>query len=141
MRVETATRAWVPVFSRILRSTWGRFHHQMYQPEPRRDAAHTIAVAIEVSHGEQTMRMAIATRDAYRVTADIVALGVERILAAPPRRRGVLCPSEIVDPVAALVELERRGAIRVLREAMQRASSAPTEAARAPGHRRACPSP
>jgi hypothetical protein len=105
----------LPAFCQILFSSWGRVHLKLYLPKP--EAFHdeeTFAVSVEVRAGGEVVRIAAVAWDAYAVTAEIVALGVHRLLESGTAR-GVVSPSELCPPDAALAALKSTGAIRLLR--------------------------
>jgi hypothetical protein len=91
-------------------------------PEPVSDGAPSFAASIEVTSALSRAAMGVLAADAYTVTSEIVALGVECLLGSPPAEGGVLAPAQIVEPARALRELEARRAIAVLEPAPEGAS-------------------
>jgi uncharacterized protein YbjT (DUF2867 family) len=115
-RLCAAAAPAIPLFARVLFSEWGRFHLRLYLPPPERaDREDSFAVSIEVQAGDQSARLAMIARDAYGITAEVVALAVTRILFGPRPRAGVLAPSELCAPAATLDHLQRSGAISIFR--------------------------
>lgn len=107
-----ASLPWVPSLSAGLRLARGPLEAVLGTPREGRDRD-TFAIAVEVHAAGRSVRMGIATRDAYVVTADIIAHGVAALLthgAAP----GVIAPSELCDARAALAALTRGGSLRVM---------------------------
>jgi hypothetical protein len=115
-RLCAAAQPAIPLLARVLFSEWGRFHLRLYlAPPAQAEGTSSFAVSIEVKAGDQSARLAIVAADAYGVTAEVVALGVAALLRGPPLRPGVLTPTEVCDPVAALDHLERTGVIALYR--------------------------
>lgn len=83
-------------------------------PEPLTGGLPSFAASVEVALPSGIRTMGIVAPDAYTVTSDIVAYGVERLLDGPPKRCGVLAPSELCPGAEALAALERAGKIAVL---------------------------
>ncbi len=83
-------------------------------PEPVRGGPPSFAASVELADALDSATMAILAPDAYTVTSEILAFGVERLLESPPDRRGILAPSQVVSAEEALRTLERRGALAVL---------------------------
>jgi short subunit dehydrogenase-like uncharacterized protein len=84
----------------------------MAAPDPARRGETTFAVVAEASHKFHRARVSLSGTDIYGLTASIVAGGVAHLTtgtANPPR--GVLAPSELMDPVEALAELVGEGRI------------------------------
>lgn len=104
----------MPVLARIFDSAWGRWHLDLYlrRPELQHDDD-SFAVAVDVTAGGELAQLGIVTHDAYAVTGDVVALGIERLLREPAPPAGVLAPSELCPPHEALSRLQTSGAIRV----------------------------
>ncbi|MFO0618989.1 MAG: saccharopine dehydrogenase NADP-binding domain-containing protein [Polyangiaceae bacterium] len=104
----------MPWISRTLFSEWGRWHLRLYLPKP--EASHgedSFGVTVEARSGRNTGCIGLVTHDAYASTAEIVALGVLRLLEGGRLEPGALAPSELCDPASAVRELERIGALRV----------------------------
>ncbi|HTJ83357.1 MAG TPA: saccharopine dehydrogenase NADP-binding domain-containing protein [Polyangiaceae bacterium] len=108
--------AWLPVIpdiSRLLERERAQLERALAEPrqEQERDG---FMVSIEVTSRGRCVRMAIAARDAYAVTAAILAHGVGS-LGTGPRSAGVVPPSILCDARDALASLSRAGALRVSR--------------------------
>jgi len=113
---HAATLPLQTLFGRVLTSPVGRRQVQRWIPEPAVAPVEstTFAIAVEaLSRQGQTVRLGLATQDAYTVTAEVVDLGVERLLAGPAPS-GVVSPCELYDAHRALRRLEDAGALRVL---------------------------
>jgi len=83
-------------------------------PSPVDDGGPSFAAAVDVHTPRARQRLGVVAMDAYSVTSEIVAYGVERLVSSRPPLRGVLAPSQIVSARTALSELSRRRAIDVL---------------------------
>ena len=112
-RACVATLPWVPLFSETLKKSRAALEKVLRKPREGRDQD-TFVVAVEVRRGDSVIQMGLSTRDAYAVTAEIIAHGVSHALS---RRTpgGVIAPALFCDPRAALASLSRSGAIRVRR--------------------------
>lgn len=108
-----ASLPWVPRFSEALLLARGPLTALLGTPREGRDRD-TFAVAVEACGGGRRVRMGICTRDAYAVTADVIAHGVG-VLRAAGGPAGVIPPSVLCDARTALRDLSRRGSLRVLR--------------------------
>lgn len=114
--LSLATLPWVPAISRMLVTPDGRRLLSTILPQSRRAGPEaTFAAAIEAREGDAVVRLGIAATDAYAVTADIVAYGVERILADAHAKPGVCSPGEVLSERAALRALVERGAMTLVR--------------------------
>jgi short subunit dehydrogenase-like uncharacterized protein len=114
-RGTVATLPLLPAFCQTMFSWWGRYHLKLYLPEPARSHdQETFAVTVEVSAGDEVARLAAVAWDSYTVTADIVAMGVRRLLETQAPR-GVVSPSQLCPAEMALGSLKSLGAIRLVR--------------------------
>ena len=113
-RASLATLPVMPAISKILFSAWGRWHLRLYMMPPESDhRTDSFAVSVEVRSPAQTRRMGLVTYDAYSSTAEIIAVGVVRLLHGGPVTPGVVAPAQLCDANAALSELQRVGAVRL----------------------------
>jgi hypothetical protein len=113
-RLCVAAAPAIPVLARVLYSEWGRYHLRLYLPPPEHaQGEESFAVSIEVKAGDKSARLGMIARDAYGVTAEVVAVGVERLLAEPRPRPGVLAPAELCEPGPTLDLLQRLGAVQL----------------------------
>jgi hypothetical protein len=83
-------------------------------PDPVSGGLPSFAASIEVAAPSGIHTMGIIAPDAYTVTSEIVAYGVERLVDGSAKRSGVLAPSEISPGPASLDALERAGKIAVM---------------------------
>jgi len=83
-------------------------------PDPVLGGPPSFAVSVEVSDPLETTSISIVAPDAYTVTSEILALGVERLLDVPAGLAGVLAPAQIVPAEDGLRALEERRALLVL---------------------------
>lgn len=67
------------------------------------------ALHVEARGARGVRRITLEGYDPYGITGALQALGAARALEGPPRATGVLAPSELVDPTAALDDLARHG--------------------------------
>ena len=115
-RLCMAAQPAIPLVAKILFSEWGRFHLRLYLPAPEQaDREDSFAVSIEIRAGDHSARLGMVARDAYGITAEVVALAVTRILFGHRPRAGVLAPSELCAPSATIDHLQRSGALSVFR--------------------------
>lgn len=73
----------------------------------------TYAIVAEATDRFHRSRVAISGRNLYRTSAEIIALGVEQLLAGPPADCGVLAPSQLLAPPAPLDRLAAAGILSV----------------------------
>jgi short subunit dehydrogenase-like uncharacterized protein len=76
--------------------------------ETRRGSGFTILLEAESRTGARG-RLALTGTDPYGLTAEIVLLAAERLLAVPVPAAGVLSPSQLMEPRAFLSALEPHG--------------------------------
>lgn len=120
-RLSRAAYPLLPLVGDVMASTWGRYHLHLFAPTP--EAKHerdTFGVTVELrANGRVLSRAGLVAHDAYASTAEIVALGVVRLMcgSTAPGVDGVLAPSELCDANAALEALEQVGAVKVYQDA------------------------
>jgi len=77
-------------------------------PEPTmgQRGVNDFAVTATATRGFDSAHVAVSGTDVYGMTAQVVALGVEQLLAGKQRGAGVLAPAEAFDPAESLAALD-----------------------------------
>lgn len=117
-RLSLAALPILPLIGDIMESSWGRYHLHLFAPLPEtRHEQDTFAVAVELHAKARVARLGLVAHDAYACTAEIVALGVVRLVcgSTPLDIAGVLAPSQLCDARSALEALRQCGAVKVYR--------------------------
>lgn len=106
---------WLPWLGRIMMSDWGRWHLKFYLPSPENHhPRHSFGALIEGSHSNKAKAvLGITTLDSYIATASIVGMAIEFLLRRRPAVSGVLAPSQLIDPYAAMSVLQDANTIRI----------------------------
>jgi hypothetical protein len=77
-------------------------------PTPGQRRVNDVAVVVAARHGFETAHFALSGTDMYGLTAEIVALGISRLLLAPPAAVGVVAPAQALPAADMLAELDLR---------------------------------
>ncbi len=80
-------------------------------PDESERSAARFAIVAEASHRFRRSRVSISGSDLYAISAVIVAEGIAHLTAVGAPPRGVIAPSELMDPVQALAQLVGEGHI------------------------------
>jgi short subunit dehydrogenase-like uncharacterized protein len=110
---EMATGAGIPPLCRTLLSSWGRMHLEWYFPGPPHRARDGVCMVAEARRNDHCAAIALIADDLYALSVHALEIVVERLLAHPVHRNGVLTPADIVDSHDVLAALARTGIARV----------------------------